>query len=311
MTIPPQSKHVSGFSHSFDTGVASKTGSLEAAVLYNNLAWWLMFNKDKPEAKKEGKIWSYSSYEEIANRLGYMNKRQVKYAMDKLVEHGFIVKGNFNKTPFDRTTWYSFPDNVAPPQPNDPAPEVSNKSYEGQNCHMPEGSLGSDKIVTSEVAILSHVHIEDGIKEVPYISSPEDAPPSGSPAAKAAPQKNNEFSQEDIKNTDALIERLKVVKSDLRVPVGQKLKSWRNQMRLLREKDGVPSDRILRVINWIGGAGYIHTILSAESFRNKFDEVEHRMRNPIKKFNEPVSKAIPFDHDGNLKTKDTYRNVGY
>lgn len=301
-------KIISGKSHSFDTGVAKATGSIEAAILYNDLAHWIGINASNPECHKEGKVWSYSTHKQIASRIGYMNEREVMYAMGKLVDMGLVIKGSFNKNHFDRTNWYTIADEDLQPDPKN--------DYERQNCSIDSESKKSlrktklypreDKFVPSETTNLYDVYKEKDTeyKDTEY-SSPEDAPPSGSPAAKAAPKKNDEFSQEDIKNTQSLIDRLKFIKPDVKIPAS--LKTWHNQMRLLREVDGRTSQQILLVINWLGGSECWHEVWCPTSLREKFDRIEQRMKNPIKKFNHQVDRT-PKDQNGNRINPDSIRD---
>ena len=138
-----------GSSHGFDPGLAKALESVEAAILYSDLAFWLSINANSTSVFKEGKIWSFSTHEQIAKRLGYMNKRQVGYAMDKLVKAGLVIKGNFNQNTFDKTAWYTLADIKIQPKLNNP--------YERQNCNIEETKLQhrGNEIATS--------HIEDDI----------------------------------------------------------------------------------------------------------------------------------------------------
>lgn len=103
-------QNISGITHSFDTGVALKTKSLEAAIIYNHLDYWLRHNALTGQNFRDGKIWVYLSHKQISQYFGYMSIQQVQRALEKLLECGLIVKGNFNKNPFDRTTWYTYSD---------------------------------------------------------------------------------------------------------------------------------------------------------------------------------------------------------
>jgi hypothetical protein len=107
----PQQKIVrpSGFSHSFDTGIASSLG-LGAAVVFNHIVYWLKINAAKGKNKHEGRTWMYETAAQIAEYFDYLTERQVKYALNLLVEAGLIRIGNFNKNKFDRTLWYSLVD---------------------------------------------------------------------------------------------------------------------------------------------------------------------------------------------------------
>lgn len=136
-----------GSSHGFDPGLAKALESVEAAILYSDLVFWLSINASNPDVIKENKVWSYSTHKQIAERLGYLNERQVKYAMEILVEKKLIIKGNFNKNKFDRTNWYTLSDEITQTK--------SNISKERQFCPIEKTKLSDrqDKIVSS--------HIED------------------------------------------------------------------------------------------------------------------------------------------------------
>lgn len=98
---------ISGFSHSFDTGIAFELG-LHSAIIFNHIVYWLRQNASKKDAEAiEGKFWMYETQKEMSEFLGYMTLDEVKKAIVKLLDHGLLIKGNFNKNPFDRTNWYT------------------------------------------------------------------------------------------------------------------------------------------------------------------------------------------------------------
>lgn len=100
----------SGNSHSFDTGLAFHLQSIEAAVVFNNLYFWLKLNKSKSINQIEGRTWVFETAHEMSKIFGYLNERQVKYSLRKLVESGILIRENFNKNPFDKTSWYALSD---------------------------------------------------------------------------------------------------------------------------------------------------------------------------------------------------------
>ena len=95
-----------GHSHSFDTGIAKKLG-LNAATVFNHIVYWLRINAKKKINIHDGTVWMYESRKEIAEFLEYLTEQQVKDAISKLFEAGLLIKGNYSKSPMDRTTWYS------------------------------------------------------------------------------------------------------------------------------------------------------------------------------------------------------------
>lgn len=97
----------SGHAHAFDVGIATKVG-IHSAIVFNHIVYWLNFNANKKNAEMiEGKYWMYETQKDIANSMGYLTEDEVQKAIKKLLEAGLLIKGNFNKNPFDKTNWYT------------------------------------------------------------------------------------------------------------------------------------------------------------------------------------------------------------
>jgi len=109
--ISPQEKNhfFSGHSHSFDIGIAQHLG-VNAAIVFNHIIYWLRINKQKSYNFIENKTWMYETISEISKFLGYLSEKQVKTAIRTLVDNGLLIEGFHSKNKFDRTTWYSVPD---------------------------------------------------------------------------------------------------------------------------------------------------------------------------------------------------------
>lgn len=94
--------------HSFDTKVAQKVG-LNAAIIYQHIVFWVTKNAANDERDKhfhEGKWWTYQSIRGLGLLFPYMTENQIRRAVEKLEEVGFIGTGNFNETAYDRTKWF-------------------------------------------------------------------------------------------------------------------------------------------------------------------------------------------------------------
>lgn len=107
----PQEKIItpSGYSHSFDTGIASQLG-LNCAVIFNHIVYWLKINMHKGHNQINGKTWMYETASQMSDFFGYFTERQVRHAINSLVENNILIEGNFNKNKFDKTTWYALVD---------------------------------------------------------------------------------------------------------------------------------------------------------------------------------------------------------
>jgi len=108
--------------HTFDVNVAQKYGIAEA-ILIHHFQHWISINVRLKRNFYEGRYWSYQTLDEIAANFTYLNKSQVfdllerlclgKSRFSKKEELDFepvLIKGNFNKSKYDRTIWYAFCD---------------------------------------------------------------------------------------------------------------------------------------------------------------------------------------------------------
>ena len=92
--------------HNFNINIAKLVG-IEEAIILNNFRHWHLKNKANEKNYFEGRYWTYNSIKALCEIFCYMNKNKISYAISKLVDSGFLIKGNFNENKYDRTTWYS------------------------------------------------------------------------------------------------------------------------------------------------------------------------------------------------------------
>lgn len=129
---------LSGFSHSYDSGIAMELG-LHAAIIFNHIVYWLRINASKKDAEMiDGKYWMYETQKDMAEFLGYMTHEEVKKAIVKLLNAGLLIKDNFNKNPFDKTNWYTVFDQSLITQ------NKIKKSFTKAPYGAIDGSLGRD-----------------------------------------------------------------------------------------------------------------------------------------------------------------------
>lgn len=96
--------------HSFDIDVATKYGMLEA-VLLNNIHFWVEHNRANKTNFYENDYWTFNSIKAYTELFPYASTRQIRYALDHLINEGIIKTGNFNKAAYDRTLWYGLTEN--------------------------------------------------------------------------------------------------------------------------------------------------------------------------------------------------------
>lgn len=92
--------------HYFNTAVAKEVG-VNAAVVFENLSFWIHQNAKHGRNFKDNKYWTYTTQADLAKQLDYLSVKQVRTAIDKLTQHGFIEIGIYNKMKIDKTHWYA------------------------------------------------------------------------------------------------------------------------------------------------------------------------------------------------------------
>lgn len=92
--------------HSFNIEDA-KTYGVNCAVILENIRFWVAKNKANGKHNYDGKYWTYNSIKAFHELFPYLSERQIRTALDKLIEAGEIEKGNYNQNSYDQTTWYT------------------------------------------------------------------------------------------------------------------------------------------------------------------------------------------------------------
>ena len=92
--------------HSFNVEIAKEYGIVEA-ILLKHIYYWILKNKANNKYFYDDNYWTYNSTKAFAELFPYLSKRQIEYSLKKLIDKGLIVKGNYNKVTYDRTSWYA------------------------------------------------------------------------------------------------------------------------------------------------------------------------------------------------------------
>lgn len=93
--------------HNVNVDVAVDHG-LEASAVLTNLHFWVNLNRANGEHFHDGRYWTYNTQENFLKLFPYLkNRDKVKRVTALLEKEGLIIKGNFNKKGYDRTTWYA------------------------------------------------------------------------------------------------------------------------------------------------------------------------------------------------------------
>lgn len=109
LDINKNSIYPSGFSHSFDSGIACSVG-INAAIVLNWITFWIIHNHNRSINIHHGKAWVYHTQKKLSLDLPYFSEDQINYAIQKLVDHGLLDVAQLADNPFDRTNYYTLKD---------------------------------------------------------------------------------------------------------------------------------------------------------------------------------------------------------
>lgn len=93
--------------HCLNVSIATKLKSADQALFLHHIAYWIEYNERLERNFHEGRYWTYSTLEDLNAHFPYWTKDQLRTIINKLVEKGVVLKGNYNENKYDRTVWYS------------------------------------------------------------------------------------------------------------------------------------------------------------------------------------------------------------
>lgn len=120
--------------HSFDPLLAKEVG-IECAILLFNIEFWIEKNKANNKHFYEGRYWTYNSTKAFAELFPYMSEKVIYNSLQKLIEKGYLIKGNFNQNSFDRTSWYALADRKKD------IPKMETPLSQNGNSILPNGKM--------------------------------------------------------------------------------------------------------------------------------------------------------------------------
>ena len=90
---------------------AEKYG-LNEAIIIQKIRSWLSYAKANDTNFYDGKYWVYNSINAWEKIFPWWSKSTIIRCLDNLEKMGVIVSGNYNKSAYDRTKWYSLSDEL-------------------------------------------------------------------------------------------------------------------------------------------------------------------------------------------------------
>lgn len=234
--------------HHFDTGIAQDVG-VNAAILYQNICFWIDKNAANEKHFIEGRYWTYNSVAAFGKLFPYLGRGAIENALKKLIAEGYLVASDFNKSAYDRTKWYALGDRM-----------IADSTKDGM---APIGN---------EMGCLESVTLPD--------NKPDNKQNTNPLSETAAPPSDVAVGQ--LVDDDYLFaEEMWEVIQPITNAKGVNLQSWANTIRLLRERDGRDLNTIRTVFCWANSDGFWRAnILSADTLRKQFDSLYAKSQQP-------------------------------
>src|SRR5262245_23530191 len=95
--------------HLFSPEMAKRYGLTEA-IMIQYFQMWIERNKVRRKNYFDEHTWTYNSVNSFSSIFFYLSQKQIRASIDSLVEQKVLLKGNYNQTGYDRTSWYCFAD---------------------------------------------------------------------------------------------------------------------------------------------------------------------------------------------------------
>lgn len=96
--------------YEFKKNMASRYGVKSAVVAQRLWDCIVASNLEGNALVREKNCWVRCSVHYLTGHFPFYSTHQIRDALDMLVDDRVIVKGNFNDSHFDHTTWYAFTD---------------------------------------------------------------------------------------------------------------------------------------------------------------------------------------------------------
>ncbi len=157
---------------------------LNEALILQQINYWIEINKKSGNNYYDGRYWTYNSIRAWQeNDFDYMSVDTVKRAFAKLEKAGFLLVGNYNKDPRDKTKWYT----INTEHLEELYTEIQNKKKKGevktlektiptalvQNAPMEESKIYQSKSAKCTDATGQNLSMQNGImpQALPEITS--------------------------------------------------------------------------------------------------------------------------------------------
>ena len=240
--------------HSFNVEIAARYG-LPEAIIYNNLEHWCKKNQANNMHVYDNKAYTYNTQEAFSVLFSYLTQRRIQTALTRLKDEGLIeVRNDISPDKWDKTNWY--------------------------HCVTKSVSIDDTINVPSTVQNLHHHDSTDINTDINTHVTPSGVDEK---VQKEEETKDTSTTKKGAEKKKAMIEATRIaeyLEASLQASLekykprtSSQIYNWAKDIELLIRLDGVTSEEVIRVIDWIhkGKGGFWRSnIMSGNKLRKQF-----------------------------------------
>lgn len=83
---------------------------LEGAILLQHFRYWTIKNSSEEDMCRDGRIWVFSSRRALNDLFPFLSDQKIRTTIDKLIEAGYLIKGEYSLSMKNKSNWYSLSD---------------------------------------------------------------------------------------------------------------------------------------------------------------------------------------------------------
>jgi len=92
--------------YSFSTNDAIEHG-VDSAILLHNIRYWLDYARAHDEMEQDGYHWMFMTASKMQKIMPFWSANKIQKMLKTLVENGILITGEYNKSAWNRTKWYT------------------------------------------------------------------------------------------------------------------------------------------------------------------------------------------------------------
>lgn len=131
--------------YGFNVAVAQKYG-VDAAIVIQNLYWWISKNQANDKHYHDGRTWTYNSIKAFVKQFPFWSEPKIRRLLKNMEAQGVLHIANYNSNTYDRTQWYALDDSVLEHFQNDQmhVTDLQNACDQSDQMHVTKSSDRSD-----------------------------------------------------------------------------------------------------------------------------------------------------------------------